>query len=317
MPTVKRDDLFRKLMVESFRSHGLLGKLGEIATILVTTIFFIVPQELPLALGLAEPRLNIGRLKTVIEGQIYQQLFMSGNTHSTVFKSRKGDGLLLYIAPRISSEFLEDIATLGAPVKFIVVSNEAHESYAEDAKTSFPDALVITPKASRNLVEEAVHVDGVLEDHLDTLEKDFGFKKMFRFDENTRCTAERSFEVELFSGGGCLFVAQCGIGNYSSFSPGVFASGFQGLFTRGRYFRMYYYCFTKNHSRIRPFWTHMVKSVDNLKAAVFIHGDPITGNSVDVRGTLLHFHVPGPRAPIVQSRRSERGAGIGPSDDDF
>lgn len=297
MPKVKRDDMFMAAMAEMFHAYGLWDKMALTATFLVTTFCFIIPHKLPEALGLVEPRLNVGRLKTVVKDQIYQQLYWSGNTQSTIFKSRKGDGLLIYIPPKITQEFLEDIKKLAAPVKYIIAANASHEHFAEDAKKAFPEATVLTPKACRKLVEEAVAVDATIEESMQVLETDFGFTKVFRYD-NCCGMAERSYQVELFASKDepkksyCLFVGQCGMGNYSKFAPTFYLAGFQNLFQpRGRVFRHYYYSFTNDHSAVRPYWMHMIKSIpDNLDVAAFIHGDPIVGSNDSVRGQLLQFY---------------------------
>ncbi|CAB9507713.1 expressed unknown protein [Seminavis robusta] len=301
MPTIKRDAFFQAAMVEAFHENGLWGKITQVATIFVTMVGFVIPQELSVALGLAEPRRNMGRLTTVVKNQIYQQLFMSGYTQSTIFKSRQGDALLIYIPPKMTAEFRADVAQLGVPVKYIIAANECHESYAEDCKKAYPEAKVLTPKPSRKLVEEAVAVDATIEESLQMLETEFGFTKMFRYDHNSRCTAERSYQVEIFdtSSSGdkdtsaksyCLFVGQCGMGNYSILAPSTLVAGFQSLFQpRGRVFRHYLHCFTKDKSAVRPYWTHMVQSIpDSLDAAVFIHGDPVMGTQV--REQLLQFY---------------------------
>jgi hypothetical protein len=290
MPAINREDRLFAAVAANFKSLPLLGKFKLVGTVLATSFLVVIPEKL-LELLTGRVRPNVGRLKTVIPNQIYQQASFRGQTNSTIFVNKKRNGLLIHIAPRITNDFIQDIRYLDAPVKYIVVSNEFHESFAEDAKKKWTDALVITPKSCRDLVEQAVHVDGTLEEHWDTLENDFGFVKQFRFDENS-CTTERSYVVDLFetSNAQCLFVGQCGIGNYSRFSLPWWLAGFQGLLTRGRFFRMYYNCFTTNQQAVRPWWTHMVNSVgNNLEAAVFTHGDFILGK--DTRDELLKFRV--------------------------
>ncbi|KAL3923406.1 MAG: hypothetical protein SGARI_006227 [Bacillariaceae sp.] len=205
--------------------------------------------------------------------------------------NRKKDGLLIYIPARITDEFLEDIKKLNAKVKFIVAHNECHETFADDAKKAWPDAEVLTPKGSEALVGEAVAVDTTLEERWDVLEKEFGFTKMFRFDANSRCSTERSYMLEIFGEEKrhCLFVAQCGTGNYSKFYPHVWLTGFQQLLhPRGRWFRHYYVSFAVDKSAIHPYWTNMVNSAENLQAAIFTHGDPVFGTNT--KKTLLEFY---------------------------
>ena len=161
--TIARDDYFMSLMKEQFHSQSsVFEKIQQVVTILVTMVTLIVPQELPIALGLVKKRQNIGRLQTIIPNQIYQQNYFNGQTNSTIFKSRDGKSLLIYISARLTPEYLDDLAALNATVKYIIVSNECHDSYAYDCKKQFPNAKVITPEVSRKMVEEAVHVDHTL-----------------------------------------------------------------------------------------------------------------------------------------------------------
>ena len=306
MPVVKRDVYFMKLVSETFSNHGLWGKFQQIMTTIVTMMAFVLPQELPVMLGLSKPRLNIGRLRCIVPNQIYQQTYMSGNTNSTILKSRDGGKkLLIYIPAKLTPEYIEDIESLKATVKYIVVSNECHDSYADDCHKQFPRAQVLTPAASQSMVEEAVPVDATLESKLPELEKEFGITKMFNYDENTKCTSERSYYIELSDytdkkddgkKSYCLLVAQCGYGNYYNIKPGFWFAGFQTLLKpRGRYFRHYYHNFTIDKSKVKSYWNHLVSSRTNdndLKAAIFTHGDPIVGNAkAHVRDQLLKFYV--------------------------
>jgi hypothetical protein len=280
----------------NFAKFGLLDKLNQIATLVGSAFLLVLPSAILDALT-GQTKRNVGRLETVIPHQIYQQHYgdMGGSSNCTILMSKQKDGLLLHTAPNITPEFVADIQALGVPVQYIFLSNELHETFASAAKEAFPDALVITPKPCRELVQEAVPVDGTVEEHWVTLEKNYGMIKMFQFDDHTCAKAERSFVIELYQGPDlgkkCLFVAQCGFGNMSrSFSLQAKLAGFQGFMSsRGRYFRLFYYVFTKNHAAVKPYWHHMVKSVDDLQLAIFQHGYPIQGK--DTQEKLLKFYV--------------------------
>ena len=295
MPQVNRDDQLLGLCKENFLAQDWYGKAAQAATTLVTTLFFIVTQKLKVALGFEPDRANLGRLTTVIPGRIYQQTSFGGNTQCTVLMNRKKDGLLIYIPARITKEFRQDIENLNAKVQFIVAHNEFHETFADDAKKAWPDAEVLTPKGGEDAVGEAVAIDATLEDRWEVLEKDFGFIKMFRFDENSRCKTERSYLLDLFDDDDnskqkqCLFVAQCGMGHYKKFYPHVWLTGFQQLLNpRGRCFRHYYVSFVVDKDAMHPYWVNMVTSSDNLHAAIFTHGDSILGT--DTKRQLLGFY---------------------------
>jgi hypothetical protein len=291
MPLVKRDDIVMECMSKNFNSFGLLDKVAQVATTVTAMILVLMPEEILSALGIVKDKYaNKGRLREVIKNQIYQQPYKGGGINSTIFKSRNGDALLMHIAPRMSPEFKEDIRRLGAPIKYILISNEAHESLASEAKEAFPDALVIVPAVSKALVEVAVKVDGTIEEHAEKLKKDFGFVETFNGDEIGHCSSERSYAVEIFGSSSekVLFVGQCGYGNLPQTFSLVLA-GFSGFLTAGRFFRMFYYTFTKNHGLVRPFWHNMVNSVDNISAAIFTHGMPINGK--DTKEKLLQFYV--------------------------
>jgi hypothetical protein len=151
-------------------------------------------------------------------------------------------------------------------------------------------------KMNVELVKKCVQVDGSVEEHLENLENDFGIVKTFKADDNVHATADRSFVVQLYGGDGmtgqCLFVGQCGFGHQAKFGLRRYLAGFQGILPpRGRYFRMFYWAFTKHDKRhaVNPYWYHMVRSVDDLKVAVFQHGEAIVGE--DTKEKLLKFYV--------------------------
>ena len=136
---------------------------------------------------------------------------------------------------------------------------------------------------------------------------------MFTYDSITRCQSERSYYIEIFDNNNnndrtkqyVLLVGQCGFGNYSGgsggiggsflpISPTLYLSGFQSLTKpRGRYFRHYYHNFTrlKDKTQVREYWCQLINgNVDDekdgvfsphLKAAIFLHGDPIIDDDDD------------------------------------
>lgn len=206
--------------------------------------------------SLERNRPNVGRLKTVIKDQIYQQTYGGGGCNSTLLLSRNKDAILVHIAPHVTMAFLDDVRALRAPPSGIwLFPNEAHESYAPAFVRHFPNAKVLCPKPS----------------------------------------AERSFVLDLYDGSGpCLFVAQCGYANFTTFVPMLWLGGFQGLFTRGRLIRQFYWAFTKpsKSSQVKTYWQMMVGS-NNWKAAVFTHGSPILemNGNLTVKEQLLKFYV--------------------------
>jgi hypothetical protein len=303
MPNFDRDEQVQKALSSNFKGCNLFEKLQMIAVVSYTMITVFIPK---IVMGKLTGNFNanVGRLKTIVKDQIYQQVY--GDSCSTVLMSRKKDGLLIHTAPQITPNFLADIRSLNAPVKYIYISNEVHEMFAFDAKQAFPDALLITPKPSVELVKRCVQVDGSVEEHLETLEKDFGIVKTFKADDNIHSTADRSFVIQLYGDmggdgrttrtgappGQCLFVGQCGYGHFPKFHLRSYLAGFQGLApSPGRYFRMFYWAFTKHDKRhaINPYWQHMIRSVDDLKVAVFQHGEAIVGD--DTKEKLLKFYV--------------------------
>ena len=110
-----------------------------------------------------------------------------------------------------------------------------------------------------------------------------------------------------------LLVGQCGFGNYRTDdailpSPSLYLSGFQRWTRpRGRYFRHYYHNFTKDKSKVKDYWCQLIGNTNtngrggggggdddknknddpssssplNLKAAIFLHGDPIIATEDD------------------------------------
>lgn len=294
MPYVARDDLVQKNLADSFRSYNLIEKLQMISTVVSTLVLVFVP-DLILETIRGQKKPNRGRLMTVIPNQIYQQKYgCNGEINGTILKSKRGDALLIHTSPSITPTFLQDVQDLGAPVKYIYVSNEVHETFASQCKEAFPEAKVLTPKPCKKEVEKCVPVDGVVEEYMEVLEQEFGVVKVFKADDNGHAEADRSWVLEIFGANDspkkhCLFVGQCGYGHFAKFDLRGYLAGFQGLFTRGRYFRMFYWAFAKNHKQINPFWNHMVRSVDNLQAVVFQHGDPIMGENT--KEQLLKFYV--------------------------
>mmetsp|Transcript_1095 Transcript_1095/g.1932 ORF Transcript_1095/g.1932 Transcript_1095/m.1932 type:complete len:297 (+) Transcript_1095:46-936(+) len=295
MTIVDRSKDIGDAIAANFNAFTLVQKIEQICTIVSTMALVFIPVMVTEAIT-RRPKPNQGRLKTIVNNQIYQQVYcIGGSTNGTIFMSKKGDALMIHTPPEITKEFLEDIKELGVPVKYIFASNEAHETHVGACKAAFPDAKLITPKPCVEALKACAPVDGTVEDHLEILERDFGFTKMFRADDNVHVGADRSFIVELYGdddrlkGKNALFVAQCGYGNFHKFDFGLAPFGTLAGFNGGRYFRMFYWAFTKKHDAVNPYWKHMVQSVDDLNLAVFQHGHPIRGP--DTKERLLKFYV--------------------------
>mmetsp|Transcript_33696 Transcript_33696/g.49134 ORF Transcript_33696/g.49134 Transcript_33696/m.49134 type:complete len:297 (+) Transcript_33696:144-1034(+) len=295
MPTVDRTDQISSAVAGNWERYTLIEKIQFVGTALTAAFTAFIPLMIVEKItGKKFP--NAGRLRCVVNGQIYQQRY--GSSNSTILVNKKKDGLVIHTAPEITADFLADVAQLGVPVKYVMISNEVHETHASAAKDAYPQAKVVCPKVSRELVSQCVPVDATQEDILEELETDFGFVKVFEADDNVTATADRSFLVQLYGddenikkGNNCLFVAQCGYGNNTDFNLMAALGGFQGWFNRGRYFRMFYWSFTNcaNHAMINPYWKQMVNNSDNLQVAIFQHGNPIVGD--DTKEQLLKFYV--------------------------
>lgn len=296
---VDRSESIVTSITAHFSQRDLMGKIQMVTSLVTCMVFVMIPMKIMEVIR-GDEKPNMGRLKTIIPDHIYQQTYGGGITNSTILLSRNKDAILIHIVPNLTSEFLDDLETklYKAPVKYIVISNEAHETFAFQAKARWPDAVVLCPKPSKAAVEMAVKVDAVLEDCMETLEKEFGIVKMFsQFDDCVSTHAERSFVIDLYNNGGkCLFVGQCGYCNMTDFSPLLWLTGFQGLRVRGRLIRQFYWLFVQPNKQghVNTYWKYIVNSMPEWKAAVFTHGSPIvatTGSTVTVKDQLLQFYV--------------------------
>jgi hypothetical protein len=248
MPRVDRTEAMIGDVKASFQQFGILEKIQQVCVFFSSAVLVFIPVAIVEAIS-GKRKANVGRLKTVIKGQIYQQSYGVGaSNNATVFMSKKKDALLIHTAPEITAAFVKDIQTLGAPVKYIYICNQFHEEFASDCKAAFPEAKVLAPKPCKDVIAECCPVDGTVEEHLEALEDEFGFTKMFKADDNVRCGCDRSHIVELYGddddggGGGdddlhngknILFVGQCGYGNFRRFDFGILAlfgtlAGFNG-----------------------------------------------------------------------------------------
>ena len=305
MPYVDRTTTIVSYAASNFQSYGFVRKIQHAVVASSTVAFMFVPIWIHEFFTGRRIHPNRGRLKTIIEGQIYQQTYgVFHQTNSTIFVNRAKDALLIHTPPEITPDFLADMKRLEIPVKYIFISNDFHETHAGPCKDAFPTATVITPERCKDLVSESCCVDATLESKLDELKEKFGFVKMFKADGTVSCMADRSFIVELFDGDGdsdgdatnkfakqyCLFYGQCGIGNLDPTAHRILGPlGVLTGFTGGRAFRMFYWSFTPDQKAVRPYWTNVVNYSDNLQAAVFQHGKPILGPHT--KEELLAFYV--------------------------
>ena len=296
MPVVDRSDDIVSSVSANWKAYGIVQKIQFVGVFFTAAVCTFIPEMILEGIK-GRKKFNAGKLKTIVEHQIYQQPFGAGGSlSSTILMSKTKDALLIHTAPEMTPEFKEAIQALGAPVKYIMISNEVHETHASACKEAYPDAKVLCPKASTKQVEMCgFQVDASFEESMEKLEKEFGFLKTFRGDDNIHSSADRSFVLELYGDGvpkgkKVLFVGQCGYGHFPKLQLLAAMAGFQGWFTRGRYFRMFYWAFTtpEGQGRIHEYWNHMVNSVDDLYVAIFQHGSAIVGD--DTKSKLLQFY---------------------------
>lgn len=143
------------------------SRLRFVGSIMRLMFIKILPKAL---YGLVSGPTESGPLENVLPKLVWQARGVHNGIEGFMTVIRLDDDtLLLYNVVSPTAALIQQVRDLGVKNVFIVVPSAAHDSFAVFWKESFPEALVLCPRSSREKVAEVVEIAKIVEDSWEEL----------------------------------------------------------------------------------------------------------------------------------------------------
>jgi hypothetical protein len=269
-PDKSHNQLLSDYFKASWNSQGIGGKIQLVSSTLLLLSGDLV-SRVELFFNGAHKKLVPAKAVEIEPGRIWtvEYAMRSATSNCVIVKGNDGKLLLRSPPPTTIPQVVEEVSKIGEPG--VILASLAHDTFTDQWKEKFPQAIVLAGKRDAPIVSDRVKVDATVEDSEKLLKENYNIVKVLpttftRYDDQYLVVQLKDKKLS------CLM--PCGYVNMPGFSLGRYICATQGL----TFVRMFSHVFASDPAQADVQTKQIISEFGTkINSYVFLHGNPLTG----------------------------------------